>query len=147
MKKKDIVKQLIPGVIVGLILGFGLTMLVGVNKKEALPNYIGGGMCCLIPTLLNCIVVLKGTAKQLKRKISLKDTFIRALPLSIINFIIGVLVVIIGVEKIINISSCDLSITITSIYQSILGVITSTTGAYIALKRYESQVKYTKRLT
>lgn len=147
MKKKDIVKQLIPGVLVGLILGFGLTMLVGVNKKEALPNYIGGGMCCLIPTLLNCIVVLKGTAKQLKREISLKNTFIIALPLSIINFIIGVLVVIIGVEKIINISSCDLSITITAIYQSILGVITSTAGAYIALKRYESQVKYTKRLT
>ena len=46
MKKKDMFKQLVPGIVVGFILGFILTTLVGVNKENAIPNYIGGAMCC-----------------------------------------------------------------------------------------------------
>ena len=53
MKRKDIVEVLFPGVFIGLILGFSLTMLVGVNETDMVPNIIGGIMCCFIPTLLN----------------------------------------------------------------------------------------------
>ena len=39
MKNKDIVSLLLPGVLVGLVLGFLLTNLVGVNKEDAIFNY------------------------------------------------------------------------------------------------------------
>lgn len=145
MKRKDIFKQLLPGVIVGLILGFLITMLVGVNKESPIPNYIGGAMCCLIPTLLNCIIVLKGTAKKLKRKLSFGKALVRTIPYALIAAIIGFVVVSIVVTRLMGINTCELSTLITAIYQAFLGVIVSTISAYIALKKYEKDVKYTKR--
>ena len=59
MKKNDIIKQLLPGIIVGFILGCILISLVGVNETDPIPNYIGGAMSCLVPTILNTIIVLK----------------------------------------------------------------------------------------
>ena len=145
MKKNEIIKILMPGVIVGLILGFGLTMLVGVNKENVIPNYIGGIMCCFLPTILNCIVVLKQTASQLKRKISIGNVLKRSLPKALIAGLIGFIVVAGLVNKLLNIDICNLSVIITAIYEAILGVIISTIMAYIALKKYISDVKYTKR--
>ncbi len=145
MKEKDIVKQLLPGVVVGLILGFILVNLVGVNDKDVIPNYIGGAMCCLVPTLLNCMIVLNGTAKTLKRKLSLKDAFIRSMPFFIIAAFVGLFVVAVIVEKVIGIDTRTITVFQTAIYQSILGVIVSTIFAFIALKKYEKDVKYTKR--
>ncbi len=145
MKGKDIFKQLLPGIIVGLILGFALTMLVGVNESDPIPNYIGGAMCCFVPTLLNCIIVLMGTAKELKRKLAIKDAIKRTIPLAIGALILGFIIVAIVVEKVLGINTCELSKLVTAIYQSILGVIVSTIAAYIALKKYVSDVKYTRR--
>ena len=56
MKSKDIVKQLLPGVVVGFILGIILVSLVGVDKENAIPNYIGGALCCLVPTIFSDIL-------------------------------------------------------------------------------------------
>ncbi len=145
MKGKDIFKQLLPGVIAGLVLGMGLTYLVGVNRENAIPNYIGGAMCCLIPTFLNCLIVLKGTAKQLDRKISLKDTFLRTLPWMLLAGIIGFLIVAIGIEKVLHVDTRTIPLLTTMIYQTCLGIISSTIFAFIALKKYVADVKYTKR--
>ena len=145
MKGKDIVKQLLPGVIVGLILGFGLTMLVGVNTENPIPNYIGGAMCCFIPTLLNCVIVLKTTASHLKRELSVIDALKRTIPYALLAILIGLFVVVVVVENIMGIDTCSITKINTAIYEAILGVVVSTIFAFIALKSYEKQVKYTKR--
>jgi len=145
MKKEEIIKQLVPGVIVGFVLGFVITLLVGVDTVNPIPNYIGGAVCCLVPTLLNTIIVLKGTAKVLKRKISFGKAVLRTVPLALLSAVMGFLVVTVGVEKIIGISTCEISVIVTAIYEAILGVVLSTLFAYIALKKYVSDVKYTKR--
>lgn len=145
MKRKDIVKQLLPGVVVGFILGIVLVSLVGVDKENVIPNYIGGAMCCLVPTFLNCLIVLLGTAKTLKRKISFKDVLLRILPYLLFAGIIGLFVVAVVVERIIGIDLRTISLMVTAIYESILGVVVSTIFAYLALKKYAKDVKYTKR--
>lgn len=145
MKGKDIFKQLLPGVIAGIVLGMGLTRLVGVNTENAVPNYIGGAMCCLIPTFLNCLIVLKETAKQLDRKISMKDTFLRTLPWMLLAGVIGFLIVTLGIEKVMGVDTRTIPLITTMIYQTCLGIVSSTLFAYIALKKYVSDVKYTKR--
>lgn len=145
MKKEDIIKQLMPGIFVGLILGFILVNIVGVNPQDSIPNYIGGVMCCLLPTLLNCVIVLKGTAKTLNRKLSLFDAFVRAIPFFLCAGLIGLFIVAIIVEKVMGIDTRTITVLVTAIYQAILGVIVSTIFAFIALKKYEKDVKYTKR--
>ncbi len=145
MKGKDIFKQLLPGAIAGIVLGMGLTYLVGVNRENVIPNYIGGAMCCLIPTFLNCLIVLKGTAKHLDRKISLKDAFLRTLPWMLLAGIIGLLIVAVGIEKILHIDTRTIPLSTTMIYQTCMGIVSSTIFAYIALKKYVADVKYTKR--
>ena len=102
-------------------------------------------MCCLIPTFLNCLIVLKGTAKQLDRKISMKDTFLRTLPWMLLAGIIGFLIVTLGIEKIMGVDTRTIPLITTMIYQTCLGIVSSTLFAYIALKKYVSDVKYTKR--
>ncbi len=145
MKKKDIIKQLLPGVVVGFILGIILVSLVGVDAKNSIPNYIGGAMCCLVPTFLNCLIVLFGTAKTLKRKISFKDVLLRILPYMLIAGVIGLIVVALIVERLLGIDPRTISVFVTAIYEAILGVIVSTIFAYLALKKYVKDVKYTKR--
>lgn len=145
MKNKEIVKLLVPGVIVGLFLGFLLTMLVGVNKEDAIPNYFGGAMCCIVPTFLNCLVVLKMGSKQIKRKISFIEIFKRVLPYLILAGVIGLVFVILLIENVLKIDTRTLSVMVTAVYQSILGVVVSTICAYLAFKKYLSDVKYTKR--
>ena len=80
MKSKDIIKQLAPGLIVGFILGFALITVVGVDTENEVPNIIGGVMSCAIPTLLNGLIVLKGTAKVLDRKLSIGKAFLINIP-------------------------------------------------------------------
>lgn len=145
MKSKDITKQLIPGIVVGLFLGFGLTMIVGVNSENPIPNYIGGAMCCFVPTLLNTVIVLKGTSKVLKRDLSIGQALKRAIPYALIGLIIGFLTVKLLVETLLGFNTCEITKLNTALYQAVLGVIVSTFFAYIALKKYEKDVKYTKR--
>lgn len=145
MKKEDIIKQLVPGIIGGFILGCIVISLVGVNETDPIPNYIGGAMSCVVPTLLNTIIVLKGTAKHLRRKISIGACLKRTIPYVLIAAVIGFLVVFGLVENILNMSSCDIPLVPTVLYQATLGVIVSTIMAYFALKKYEAQVKYTRR--
>ncbi|MBE6140651.1 MAG: hypothetical protein E7172_03855 [Firmicutes bacterium] len=140
MESKDIIKQLIPGVIVGLILGFGLTYLVGVNETDAIPNYIGGAMCCFIPTLLNCTIVLKGTAKHLNLDLPIKKAFLKSLPYAAIAILIGLFVVIILVEKVFMMDTREISVIATATYEALLGVVVSTIAAFIALKKLEKRV-------
>lgn len=145
MKREDIIKQLLPGVIVGLILGFTLTMIVGVNEVDPVPNYIGGVICCLLPTLLNTVIVLKGTAKTLKRELSIKDAIFKTIRYAIMAGLIGFLVVAFFIPVILGIDTREISRLSTACYQAALGVIVSTIMAYIALKRYEKSVKYKRR--
>lgn len=145
MKSKDITKQLVPGIVVGLFLGFGLTMIVGVNPENPIPNYIGGAMCGFIPTLLNTVIVLKGTSKVLKRDLSIGQALKRAIPYALIGLIIGFLTVKLLVETLLGFNTCEITKLNTALYQAVLGVIISTFFAYIALKKYEKDVKYTKR--
>lgn len=145
MKREDIIKQLVPGVVVGLVLGFILTLIVGVNTENPIPNYIGGAMCCFVPTLLNCIIVLKGTAKVLNRKLSIGQSFIKTIPYALVALVFGFSFVALIVEKLIGLNTCEISTIVTAIYQAILGVIVSTVSAYFALKQYEKAVKYKRR--
>ena len=145
INNKDIKKLLLPGVIVGLILGFCLTMLVGVNQTDPIPNYIGGAACCLIPTILNCLIVLNGTAKLLDRKITLGDAFKRTVPFALFAIFVGLFTVIVLIEQVAGINTCNIPVVTTAIYEAILGVIVSTVSAYLALTTYVKQVKYTRR--
>jgi len=145
VKTEDIAKQLLPGVLVGLVLGFGLTMLVGVDTENAIPNYIGGAMCCFIPTLLNCVVVLKGTAKHLNRELSIGKALGRVIPYALIALVFGLFFVMVVVEKIVGVDTRFISVIDTAVYEALLGVVVSTLAAFLALKKYESDVKYTRR--
>jgi len=44
-----------------------------------------------------------------------------------------------------GVSSCEISVLVTAICQALLGVCVSTVMAYIAFRRYEKSVKYTRR--
>lgn len=147
MKTKDLVKLLLPGVIVGALLGFGLGMLAGVNTDDAIPNYIGGALCCLIPTLLNCIIVMKSGAKILDREVSILEILKRILPYLFLALVIGVLSYVVILEQFAGIDSRDLTNVANAGYQAMLGVMVSTVMAYVAVTKYAADVKYTKRTT
>ena len=131
MKKEDIIKQLIPGILVGMGLGTLLGYLVGVDNQDVMKNNIGGLMSCLIPCILNCTIVLKGTANILKRKLSIVQAFTN----SIIEIIIGALFGFFFHFVIV----CEWTRMQMTIVNMVLGVIVSTVMAYVALKRYEKK--------
>ena len=145
MKIKNIVEQLIPGCIVGLILGFTLSYLVGVNATDPVPNYIGSMVCCALPTFLNSIVILKGTAKTLKREISIKDAIIRALPFVGIGALIGIFFVAGIMDGIFqaNVQSFD-RISFACVC-AVLGIVVQTILGYFVIVKYVDDVKYTRR--
>lgn len=145
MKGKDIIKQLLPGVVVGFILGFVLTTVVGVDPENEIPNIIGGVMSCAIPTLLNGVIVLKGTAKVLDRKLSLGKAFLRNLPYVLVAAILGFLFAFGVLINGLNIDLRTLETMENTLIFATLGVIVSTLLAYVALKSYEKSVKYTRR--
>ncbi len=145
MKGKDIIKQLLPGVVVGFILGFVLTTVVGVDPENEIPNIIGGVMSCAIPTLLNGVIVLKGTAKVLDRKLSIGKAFIRNLPYVLVAAILGFLFAFGVLINGLNIDLRTLETMENTLIFATLGVIVSTLLAYVALKSYEKSVKYTRR--
>ena len=145
MKGKDIIKQLLPGVVVGFILGFVLTTVVGVDPENEIPNIIGGVMSCAIPTLLNGVIVLKGTAKVLDRKLSIGKAFLRNLPYVLVAAILGFLFAFGVLINGLNIDLRTLETMENTLRFATLGVIVSTLLAFIALKSYEKSVKYTRR--
>ncbi len=145
MKGKDIIKQLLPGVVVGFILGFVLTTVVGVDSENEIPNIIGGVMSCAIPTLLNGVIVLKGTAKVLDRKLSIGKAFLRNLPYVLVAAILGFLFAFGVLINGLNIDLRTLETMENTLIFATLGVIVSTLLAFIALKSYEKSVKYTRR--
>ena len=145
MKSEDIKKQLTPGIIVGLILGFGLSMLVGVDTQNEIPNFIGAAVSCLVPTLLNGVIVLKGTAKTLKRDLSIGSAFVKTAPYAIGAAIFGFIFAAGLISKGMHITIGTLPVFVVALYQALLGVMVSTLTAYSELKNYEKSVKYTRR--
>ena len=145
MKNKDIIKQLVPGVIAGIILGLGIGFIVGVDKSDAMKNSIGGLMACFIASSLNCTIVVKGTAKVLKRKISVLKAFTGSLVEIICGAIMGLLFHVIILDKVLEYNTCTFLFFFMTIVNMILAVVVSTIMAYVAIKRYEKRVKYTKR--
>jgi len=145
MKNEDVVKLLIPGIIVGAILGFGLGMLAGVNPTNPIPNYIGGILCCVVPTLLNCIIVIKGAAKNLKRSISIGEAFKRVIPYVIGAALVGLFMYMAVIESLLGINSCDIPRITNAIMQAVFGILASTFFGFVAIKSYARDVKYTKR--
>lgn len=145
MKSKDIIKQLLPGVVVGFILGVVLTTVVGVDTENEIPNIIGGIMSCAVPTLLNGIIVLKGTAKVLDRKLSVGKALLRNLPYVLIAAVLGFLFAFGVLMNGLNVDLRTLETMENTLIFATLGVIVSTFLAYIALKSYEKSVKYTRR--
>ena len=145
MKSKDILKQLIPGLVVGFILGFILITIVGDDKENELPNIIGGVMSCAVPTLLNGLIVLKGTAKTLDRKLSIGKAFVINIPYIIIAGILGFLFAYGFLMTALDIDLRTLTQMENTIIFATLGAIISTFLAYFALKHYEKSVKYTRR--
>jgi len=145
MKSKDILKHLIPGLVVGFILGFILITIVGVDKENEVPNIIGGVMSCAIPTLLNGLIVLKGTAKVLDRKLSIGKAFVINIPYIIIAGILGFLFAYGFLMTALDIDLRTLTQMENTIMFATLGAIISTFLAYFALRHYEKSVKYTRR--
>lgn len=145
MKSKDILKQLIPGLIVGFLLGFILITIVGVDEENEVPNIIGGVMSCAIPTLLNGLVVLKGTAKVLDRKLSIGKALVINIPYIIMAAILGLLFTYGVLITALDIDLRTLSQMENTLIFATLGAILSTILAYFALRHYEKSVKYTRR--
>lgn len=145
MKSKDIIKQLAPGLIVGFILGFALITVVGVDTENEVPNIIGGVMSCTIPTLLNGLIVLKGTAKVLDRKLSIGKAFLINIPYIIIAGILGFLFAYGVLMTALDIDLRTLTQMENTLIFATLGAIISTFLAYFALRHYEKSVKYTRR--
>ena len=145
MKSKDIVKQLLPGLIIGFFLGFGLIYLVGVDKENLVPNIFGGIMGCAVPTLLNGIVVLKGTAKVLDRRVSMGRAFLRNIPYIIIAGILGFLFAYGYLTVLLDIDLRTFSRVGNALLFAVVGALISTLLAYFTLKGYEKAVKYTRR--
>lgn len=145
MKSKDIIKQLAPGLIVGFILGFALITVVGVDTENEVPNIIGGVMSCAIPTLLNGLIVLKGTAKVLDRKLSIGKAFLINIPYIIIAGILGFLFAYGVLMTVLDIDLRTLTQMENTLIFATLGAIISTFLAYFALRHYEKSVKYTRR--
>ena len=145
MKSKDIIKQLAPGLIVGVILGFALITVVGVDTENEVPNIIGGVMSCAIPTLLNGLIVLKGTAKVLDRKLSIGKAFLINIPYIIIAGILGFLFAYGVLMTALDIDLRTLQPMENTLIFATLGAIISTFLAYFALRHYEKSVKYTRR--
>lgn len=145
MKGKDIFKLLVPGIFVSLILGFAISMIVGVNPTDPIPNYIGWGVSCLVPTLLNGLVVLKSAAKELERKISIGGVFKQNGIYIILSLVVGLIIGAVIIEKMFGISTCDISRVTTAVSQAITGAIISTVFGYFAVSSYAKKVKYTKR--
>ena len=144
MKEEQVAKLLLPGVVVGIILGFGLGMIVGVNPNEKFPNYIAGALCCFIPTLLNCVIVLETAAKQLKKELPVGKALARIFKYAVVAFFIGFTVVFI-MDYIFGIDPCSLTNFVAAVAQAVLGVLVSTGMAYISLRRYEESLKPAKR--
>ncbi len=145
MKSNDIIKQLAPGLIVGFILGFALITVVGVDTENEVPNIIGGVMSCVIPTLLNGLIVLKGTAKVLDRKLSIGKAFLINIPYIIIAGILGFLFAYGVLMTALDIDLRTLQPMENTLIFATLGAIISTFLAYFALRHYEKSVKYTRR--
>ena len=145
MKSKDIIKQLAPGLIVGFILGFALITVVGVDTENEVPNIIGGVMSCAVPTLLNGLIVLKGTAKELDRKLSIGKAFLINIPYIIIAGILGFLFAYGVLMTALDIDLRTLTQMENTLIFATLGAIISTFLAYFALRHYEKSVKYTRR--
>ena len=145
MKSKDILKQLIPGLIVGFLLGFILITIVGVDEENEVPNIIGGVMSCAIPTLLNGLIVLKGTAKVLDRKLSIGKALVINIPYIIMAAILGLLFTYGVLITALDIDLRTLSQMENTLIFATLGAILSTVLAYFALRHYEKSVKYTRR--
>ena len=145
MKSKDIIKQLAPGLIVGFILGFALITVVGVDTENEVPNIIGGVMSCAIPTLLNGLIVLKGTAKVLDRKLSIGKAFLINIQYIIIAGILGFLFAYGVLMTALDIDLRTLQPMENTLIFATLGAIISTFLAYFALRHYEKSVKYTRR--
>ena len=144
MKKEDVIKQLVPGVIVGIILGSVIGYLVGVDTVDVMKNHIGGLMACLIPCLLNCVIVVKGTAKVLKQKLTVPRAFVVALPEIILGSVIGIVFHIVILTMMFRLNTCEFTRIQMTLVNMVLGVVVSTLMGYMALKSYENKVKATK---
>ena len=145
MKGKDIFKLLVPGIFVSLILGFAISMIVGVNPNDPIPNYIGWGVSCLVPTLLNGVVVLKSAAKELERELSIGSALKQNLLYVVISLIVGLVIGAGIIEYALGVSTCDISRVTTAVSQAITGAVVSTLFGYNAVVCYAKKVKYTKR--
>jgi len=146
MKRNDIIEVLYPGVFIGLVIGYCLAMIVGVNEVDPLPNLILGILSCFLTTLLNTTVVLKMTAKRLNRKLTVKTAIAKTFRYTIMAGCIGFLAVAF-ITVGLNLDTREISTYHTALYQAPLAAVVSTLLAYIALKRYEKSVKYKKRRT
>lgn len=141
MKLNDVMKQLLPGLIVGFILGLGLVSLVGVNTEEIVPNIIGIMMSCAVPTLLNGIIVLKGTSRVLKKDLSIGDAFLLNIPYIIIAAIIGFVFARGVLMGIFGLDLRTFKPILNTLINASFGCIVSTVLGYFALRMYEKNVK------
>lgn len=145
MKRNDIIKLLVPGFVVGFVLGLIVIALVGVDKKNEISNIIGGVFSSIIPTLLNGIVVLKGASKTLKRKLSVLGAFKINLIYILVAAVIGFLFTYVVLISILEIDLRSFTRLENTLVFASFGAIISTVLAYFALKSYERKVKYTRR--
>lgn len=143
MRSKDIFKQLFPGIIVGFILGFVINYAAGVNPDDVIPNIIGGVLACAVPTLLNGVIILKGSAKHLDRTLSIGGAFKRNIKYIFIAGIIGLIFMLVMMKSGVELTQIPrMTNTITN---ALLGVVVSTLLGYFTIKEYASDVKYTRR--
>ena len=143
MRNKDVFKQLFPGIIGGFILGFVINYAAGVNPDDVIPNIIGGVLACAVPTLLNGIIILMGTAKHLDRKLSVGEAFKRNLKYIFVGAVIG-LFFMLGMMKS-GVELTQIPRMTNTITNAILGVVVSTLLGYFTIKEYASDVKYTRK--
>ncbi len=115
------------GIIIGSIINILLTLIIGVKDKE-IYNYFISGICCLIPTIIICIMISLDLYK--KRKIDMKKLIIISIIFSIISFVIGFFIEMLIINKLLNKHICEVSRIIGCLYQTSIGLFVSADTSY-----------------
>ena len=131
----NFVKILLPGFAVSLVLGFGLSMPVGVNAEDPIPNYIGVGVGSFVPILLNSIVSLVVASKEQGQKPTIGKAMPVILACAVLGVAIGVGLTILVVEGLIGIKTTELTQLNFAAYQAVIRAILATKAGYLVVRK------------
>ena len=145
MKRKNYFNQMVWGLMIGVIIGAGISYYFGVDAENTLKNHLSGMIVCLVLCLLNCTFAVYNSAKVLKRKASIIEALIHSIPEIIFGAAFGMFFHAVILASFMHVNTYEFSRICMTILNTALGVIVSLIMGFFAAKSYEKTVKYTKR--